>query len=55
MIETRIIHTRCIQCDGEYKLREHVRDSGIRRVDVKCVQCGTPRSIWFEIVTDDPN
>lgn len=47
---------RCIQCEGQYRIRAHEAPaSGIRRVDVTCRHCGAPRSLWFRIVSDDPN
>ncbi len=46
----------CIQCTGQYRIRAHEAPaSGVRRVDVTCRHCGAPRSLWFRIVSDEPN
>jgi Ribonuclease G/E len=56
VIEVRAAAMPCPQCGGLYRLREHTRPlPGVRRVDVACRQCSTPRSLWFRIVDDDPN
>ena len=56
VVEVRVGALACPQCEGEYRIREHVSvAAGIRRVDVKCVICGTPRSLWFRLGSDDVN
>jgi hypothetical protein len=56
VIEVRARALPCVQCDGEYKIREHASaGSGLRRVEVTCQQCGTPRTLWFRLISDDPN
>ncbi len=56
VIEPRVKASACPQCGGEYRLHEHERAApGLRRVDVACRQCSTPRSIWFRLVPSDPN
>lgn len=56
VIELRVEAMPCAQCEGPYRIREHAAPSaGLRRVDVTCRQCGAPRSLWFRIVTDEPN
>lgn len=56
VVEVRIRHLSCPQCEGEYRIREHrAPASGVRCVDVTCVQCGVARTLWFRIVSDDPN
>ena len=56
VIEIRVEQLPCVQCNGHYRLREHEAPaSGIRRVDVTCRTCGTRRSLWFRIVSTDPN
>ena len=56
VIEGRARAMPCPQCEGELEVKDH-RSSGpgMRPVDVKCRQCGTPRTLWFRIVNDEPN
>jgi predicted Zn finger-like uncharacterized protein len=47
---------RCPQCDGDYRVLDHrSAGRGVRPVDVQCNVCGTKRTLWFEIVEDQPN
>jgi hypothetical protein len=56
VIEIRAAALPCPQCGGLYRLHEHTRPRpDIRRVDVACRQCSTPRALWFRIVDDEPN
>jgi predicted Zn finger-like uncharacterized protein len=56
VIEVRVRDTRCPQCEGELRVHDHrSTGAGMRAVDVKCQTCGTPRTLWFRIVSDDPN
>lgn len=56
VVEVRIRHLACPQCDGEYRIREHRSPaSGIRSVDVACQLCGVPRTLWFRIVSAEAN
>jgi hypothetical protein len=56
VVEGRAGATPCVQCEGEYKVREHEAvPSGLRRVEVTCQQCGTRRTLWFRLISDDPN
>jgi hypothetical protein len=56
VIEVRAAATPCPQCGGLYRLHEHTRPlPGIRRVDVACRQCSTPRTLWFRIVETEPS
>lgn len=56
VVEVRAHATPCVQCGGEYKVREHTSArSGLRRVEVTCQQCGTRRTLWFRLTSDDPN
>jgi predicted Zn finger-like uncharacterized protein len=56
VIETRVRSLPCPQCEGEYRIADH-RSTGaaMRAVDVRCGRCGTPRTLWFRIVSDEPN
>jgi predicted Zn finger-like uncharacterized protein len=41
----------CPHCGGEHRVLEHERPtSGLRRVDVRCRNCGSERALWFAIV-----
>lgn len=56
VIEIRVESLRCVQCEGPYRIREHEAPGpGIRRVDVTCRQCSVPRSLWFRLVSSEPN
>lgn len=56
VIEVRAAAMPCPQCGGLYRLHEHTRPlPGIRRVDVACRQCSTPRTLWFRIVENEPS
>jgi hypothetical protein len=56
VVEVRVEAMPCAQCHGQYRIREHAAPaSGIRRVDVTCRRCSTRRSLWFRLVSSDPN
>lgn len=56
VVEVRVRHLTCPQCEGEYRIKEHrAPASGIRSVDVTCQLCGVPRTLWFRIVSADAN
>jgi predicted Zn finger-like uncharacterized protein len=56
VVEVRVSHLTCPQCEGAYRVKEHSSPaSGIRKVDVVCVLCGTPRTLWFRIGSDEAN
>lgn len=56
VIDGRATTMRCPLCDGHYRLRDHVSEgAGLRRLDLTCHDCGTPRSIWFRLGTTEPN
>lgn len=51
VIEVRAAAMGCPQCGGGYRLHEHTRPlPGVRRLDVACRRCSTPRALWFRIV-----
>jgi rRNA maturation protein Nop10 len=46
----------CPHCGGQYRVLEHTRPvPQLRRVDVECRHCATPRTLWFTIVDREPN
>jgi hypothetical protein len=56
VVEIRAAAMSCPQCDGAYRVREHrAPSSGLRAVDVSCRLCGTPRTLWFRLTSDEPN
>jgi len=58
VIEIRVEQLPCVQCEtAMYRIREHVSvETGLRRLDVICRNCGAPRSLWFRIVEPpEPN
>jgi len=56
VIEGRVRSLPCPQCEGELQIREHrSAGAGVRAVDVRCHTCGSPRTLWFRIVSDEPN
>jgi hypothetical protein len=56
VIEPRAIAGPCPLCGGEYRVEEHTRPvPSLRRVDVVCRHCSTPRTLWFTIVPYEPN
>lgn len=57
VIEARATTIPCPLCDGFYRVDEHTRPvPHLRKVDVSCRHCSTPRTLWFRIVPiDEPN
>jgi hypothetical protein len=56
VIEPRAATTPCPRCGGFYRILEHTRPvPGLRKVDVACRHCSTPRMLWFRIVEREPN
>ena len=56
VIEVRVEAMPCPQCEGRFQIREHASaGGGIRRVDVICRTCSAPRSLWFRLISAEPN
>lgn len=56
VIEVRAAAMACPQCGGLYRILDHTRPvPGVRRVDVACRHCSTPRALWFRIREREPN
>ncbi|MBS1120682.1 MAG: hypothetical protein H6Q90_2910 [Deltaproteobacteria bacterium] len=56
VIEPRAAAMACPHCGGQYRIHDHTRPHpGIRRVDVACRNCSTPRILWFRIAPREPN
>ena len=53
MLEARARAQRCPRCDGEHELLEHaavtVQGSRLRELRLRCRQCGSRRSLFFQI------
>ncbi len=46
----------CPHCAGQYRVLEHTRPvPSLRRVEVECRHCATPRTLWFRIEPREPN
>lgn len=57
VVEVRTQALTCPHCGvGTYRIVEHVAPAAaVRRVDVTCRHCSTPRSLWFRLVLDELN
>ena len=56
VVEPRVRSLACPQCDGHYRVVEHrAPASGVRAVDVTCNGCGVARTVWFRLVSNEPN
>lgn len=56
VIEVRVRHLQCPQCEGDYTLKDHrAPAAGIRQVTVMCNLCGISRDLWFRLGSTDPN
>ena len=56
VVEVRVRHLTCPQCDGEYKVQDHrAPASAIRSVAVTCQICGVSRTLWFRIISAEAN
>jgi hypothetical protein len=56
VIEARATSLPCAQCGGEYRVLEHTRPvPELRRLDVACRHCSTPRVLWFSIAPFETN
>jgi len=55
VIDGRVRALPCVQCDGEYELKEHNASAGLREIRVVCRRCHAPRVLWFRLVVDEPN
>lgn len=56
VIEGRARAMPCVQCEGTYRVADHRSErAGLRAVDVRCERCGAPRTLWFRIVSREPN
>ena len=50
VIEIRARATPCPQCGGSLRLEDHAAESAsLRRVELRCTQCGAPRRIFFRV------
>jgi predicted Zn finger-like uncharacterized protein len=56
VIEGRVRSMPCAQCEGAYRVVDHrSTGAGMRALDVRCERCGVGRTIWFRIVSAEPN
>ncbi len=56
VIEGRVRSMPCAQCEGPYRVADHrSAGAGVRALDVRCDRCGVARTLWFRIVSVEPN
>ena len=57
VVEVRTAALTCPSCAiGSFRIEDHVSiATGVRRVDVICRHCSTPRSLWFRLEAREPN
>ena len=56
VIEVRVNGSSCPQCNGQYRILDHAAPgAGLRELSVRCQLCGTARTLWFRIASDEPN
>ncbi len=57
VVEVRTAALTCPSCTiGSFRIEDHVSvAAGVRRVDVICRHCATPRSLWFRLEPREPN
>lgn len=59
IVELRATRMPCPQCGGELALEAHdavtVDERRLRRVTLRCRQCGAPRTRWFVLDVVLPN
>jgi len=56
VIEGRVRGMPCVQCEGAYRVADHrSAGAGVRALDVRCDRCGVARTLWFRIVSAEPN
>ena len=56
VIEGRVRAMPCVQCEGELRVKDHRSEgAGLRAIDARCDRCGAPRTLWFRIVSREPN
>jgi hypothetical protein len=53
VIEPKARSVRCPRCDEAFDVESHDAEVGehgrLRRVQLRCRQCGTTRSLWFRV------
>jgi uncharacterized protein with PIN domain len=60
LVDLRAEALRCPACTGPLRVEEHVAvtvaEQRLRRADLRCRQCGSPRAVWFRIAgAPEPN
>ncbi|HEU0035059.1 MAG TPA: hypothetical protein VFQ53_30745 [Kofleriaceae bacterium] len=55
VIEVRVRATPCPQCEGLLRVDDHRAEAGLRAVDVTCTLCHAKRTLWFKLVSNEPN
>ncbi len=59
VVESHAESVPCPLCDGKQEVREHaavtMRGARLREARLRCRQCGTTRSLWFQLQDSLPN
>lgn len=55
VVETRARALPCAQCEGEYQVKDHQSEAGLRVVSVTCRRCHVSRRLWFRIAPNGPS
>jgi hypothetical protein len=55
VIQGRVESLPCPQCEGRLRIELHRAVGDLRALDVRCQQCGAPRTLWVRIVPDALN
>lgn len=55
VIESRVAAMTCVQCEAEYRVKDHETRAGDRVVTVVCKLCHVTREIWFRLGSAAPN
>ncbi len=42
---------RCARCDGPTRVESHDAVAGLRRVRLRCKDCGATRTVWLQIAS----
>ncbi|MBI2375082.1 MAG: hypothetical protein HYV07_13885 [Deltaproteobacteria bacterium] len=55
VIELRARSLPCPLCEGILQIEHHRSVEDLRAIDVRCQSCGSPRTIWMQIVGFGPS
>jgi hypothetical protein len=55
VVEARARAMPCAQCAGEYAVKDHRAEAGLRVVAVTCKRCHVSRELWFRLAAPGLN